>query len=91
MQVWEPEAGKPALKLTWNFFGVLTCVFYWAATVYYFYVRFAFTMDLGITAWCVHVMLHSVMHLDTCHRVYGLECCMSCIAAILPLHLNTSA
>jgi hypothetical protein len=51
--VWEPEADKPAVKLSWNFFGVITCLFYWAATVYYFYVRFAFTMDLGSTAWCV--------------------------------------
>jgi hypothetical protein len=53
VQVWEPEAGKPALQLQWSPFGILTCLFYLAATVYYFYVRFTYTMALGITSWCV--------------------------------------
>jgi hypothetical protein len=53
VQVWEPEADKPALQLLWSPFGILTCLFYLAATVYYFYVRFRYTMALGITSWCV--------------------------------------
>lgn len=50
-QVWQPDPAKPALKLLWSPFGILTCLFYLAATVYYFYVRFRFTMALGVTSW----------------------------------------
>lgn len=53
LQVWEPDSSKPALKVVWNPFGTLLCLFYLAATVYYFYVRFTFTMALGRTSWCV--------------------------------------
>lgn len=53
LQVWEPDGGTPALKVVWNPFGTLLCLFYLAATVYYFYVRFTFTMALGRTSWCV--------------------------------------
>jgi hypothetical protein len=55
-QVWQPDPDKPALKIVWNPFGTLLCLFYLAATVYYFYVRFAFTMALGKTSWCVHFL-----------------------------------
>lgn len=55
LQVWQPDPDKPALKIVWNPFGTLLCLFYLAATVYYFYVRFAFTMALGKTSWCVYV------------------------------------
>ena len=59
MQVWNPEEGKPALKLQWNLFGVLICLSYLAATGYYFYVRCAFTMALGSTSWWVAIEIHA--------------------------------
>lgn len=52
-QVWQPDESTPALKLVWSPVGIITALFYLAATVYYFYVRVRFTMALGSTSWCV--------------------------------------
>lgn len=53
LQVWQPDASKPALQLAWSPAGVLTCLAYLAAVVYYSYVRVTFTMALGSTSWWV--------------------------------------
>lgn len=51
MQVWLPPAGYQPLKIVWCPLGVLTCLLYLAAAVYYFYVRITFTLSMGPTAW----------------------------------------
>lgn len=53
LQVWAPDKKAPALELTWSPFGIFTCLLYVGATVYYFFVRFTFTMALGRTSWYV--------------------------------------
>jgi hypothetical protein len=50
-QVWMPPQGYEPLRLVWKPLGVLTGLFYLAVTIYYFYVRLAFTLAMGTTSW----------------------------------------
>jgi hypothetical protein len=50
-QVWLPPPGYEPLKLVWKPLGLLTGLFYLAVTIYYFYVRLAFTLAMGTTSW----------------------------------------